>query len=449
MSIRSKTWRYIRIASAVMSLAVVAAVSVIAFSTGPPASHTGAPGESLCTSCHTSFPPNSGPGQLTLILPTTYTPGDVHTVRVRLQQINQRRWGFQITALTPANQMAGSWIITDALRTQTVSGLGRVYVEHTSQGTFAGTLNGPVEWEMNWQAPSTNVGNVTFYAAGNAANNDGFSIGDYIYSTSTSVPPAPAVVSVTIPNGGETWSVGTVQTIQWSTSNLTGNVKIELSRNGGSSFPEILFANTANDGIEDWTVLGPATSAARVRISSVSSPTVADTSDADFSIEKTPGIVAVPISSGWNMISNPVTTADDSVRQLYPTSDFPFAYGFNSSSGYFQSFRMLNGVGYWERFASGTTQVVSGSHRTVDSIDVMMGWNMIGTISEYVDTADIVSDPPGLRASPWFGFSGGYVAVSTLEPGKAYWVKANAAGKFILASPTAGGLQSRMRWRRE
>jgi len=437
MSTQSRTWRYARVLAAMASLAVVTAVGVVAFSTGPPASHTGAPGEGLCTNCHTSFPPNSGPGILTLILPTAYEFGATYQVKVRLEQMGQQRWGFQITALTPTNQMAGSWTITDPLRTQTVSGLGRSYVEHTSQGTFAGTPNGPVEWQMNWQAPSSNVGTVTFYAAGNAANNDGTSLGDYIYSTSSPVPPAPSAVMVSAPNGGESWGIGSVQTITWSTTNVTGTVKIELSRNGGASFPEVLFASTPNDGMENWTVLGPATSAARVRISSVSTPTVADTSDADFSIVQVPGVVVVPLASGWNMVSNPVTTANDSVRQLYPTADFPYAFGFTPSSGYFQSFRMLNGLGYWERFASAGAQVVSGSHRTVDSIDVMMGWNMIGTISDAVDTGSVVTDPPGLRASNFFGFSGMYVVVSTLEPGKAYWVKANAAGKFILSSPPA------------
>lgn len=435
MSNVGNTWKYLRMSVAVVSLATITGVGVVAFSTGPPAGHTGAPGESLCTACHTTFPPNSGPGDLTIIPPTAYTFGATHTVRVRLQQTGQARWGFQITALTSANQMAGSWMLTDAMRTQIISGLGRFYVEHTSQGTNAGTPNGPVEWEMNWQAPASNVGPVTFYAAGNAANNDGFNTGDYIYSRSVTVPPAPTTVSVTVPNGGESWSIGSTHTLQWSTSNLTGNVRIELSRNGGLTFPEVLFTNTANDGMQDWTALGPATSTARVRISSVSSPTVADTSDADFAIVQVPGVVAVPLTSGWNMISNPVITVNDSVRQLYPTADFPYAFGFNPSGGYFQSFRMLNGVGYWERFATAATQVVNGSHLTVDSIDVMAGWNMIGAISDPVDTADVVTDPPGLRASNFFGFNAAYVVVTTLEPGKAYWVKSSAAGKFILTGP--------------
>lgn len=266
----------------------------------------------------------------------------------------------------------------------------------------------------------------------NAANNSGTNTGDYIYSTSAAVPPAPAVVSVAVPNGGETWSAGSMQAIQWTTSNVMGNVRIELSRDGGSSFTEVLFASTSNDGSESWIVTGPATSAARVRISSVSNPGTADTSDADFTIVQDPGVVTVQISSGWNMISNPVTTADDSVRQLYPASDFPHAFGFNTTSGYFQSFRMVNGAGYWGKFSTSHTNVITGQERLLDSIAVQAGWNMIGSISCTVNTSAISTEPPLILASSFFGYNNGYFVASQFVPGKAYWVKVSQNGWVIL-----------------
>jgi hypothetical protein len=93
-----------------------------------------------------------------------------------------------------------------------------------------------------------------------------------------------ATLTVTSPNGGESWSGGSSQTLLWSSTNLTGNVKIDLSTDGGATFPTVIAASTANDGTEPWTVPATGTNAARIRLSSVSIPTVTDMSDANFTI---------------------------------------------------------------------------------------------------------------------------------------------------------------------
>jgi hypothetical protein len=95
--------------------------------------------------------------------------------------------------------------------------------------------------------------------------------------------PAPTL-TVTSPNGGETWTVGTTQSITWTSSNLTGNVKLEYSTNGGATWV-VIAANTANDGEHSWQVPNAPTTQGRVRITSVSLGTVTDTSDADFTIQ--------------------------------------------------------------------------------------------------------------------------------------------------------------------
>ena len=86
-------------------------------------------------------------------------------------------------------------------------------------------------------------------------------------------------ITVTSPNGGEVWPIGSSQNIAWTSSGLTGNVKIEISRNGGTSWT-VLSASTLNDGAHGWTVTGPATTQARLRVTSLTDPTVADVSDA-------------------------------------------------------------------------------------------------------------------------------------------------------------------------
>lgn len=146
--------------------------------------------------------------------------------------------------------------------------------------------------------------------------------------------------------------------------------------------------------------------------------------------------VNTSIAAGWNMISNPVTNAvpDDSAKHLFPTIT---SRVFRFSGGYVVGDVMNNGVGYWGKFPAATTNTISGTARTLDSVTVVGGWNMVGSISNTVDTSTITSVPGGIRASNWFGFSGGYQPVTQIVPGKAYWVKANAAGKFVFAS---GGL---------
>jgi CARDB len=90
----------------------------------------------------------------------------------------------------------------------------------------------------------------------------------------------------TVPNGGETWSIGSIQRIGW-TSTVTGKVRIELSRDQSTSWI-VLFDNVENDGVQDWTVTGPVTSQARIRVCSVATPRICDISDATFMIAQPP-----------------------------------------------------------------------------------------------------------------------------------------------------------------
>ncbi len=142
--------------------------------------------------------------------------------------------------------------------------------------------------------------------------------------------------------------------------------------------------------------------------------------------------VTVNFVAGWNMITNPVITENDSMNYLYPPSVFPYAFGFTAGTGYTQNSTLENGVGYWGKFPGAGSVVICGAPLTSDSISVDAGWNMMGSISFPVDTATIVSIPPGIRSSNFFGYSGGYSAATIIEPGQAYWVKATSPGYFVL-----------------
>ena len=66
--------------------------------------------------------------------------------------------------------------------TQTSTSGNRSYLKHNAQGTAPGT-SGAKSWTFQWTAPAAGAAEVTLYAAGNAANNDGGSGGDRIYAT--------------------------------------------------------------------------------------------------------------------------------------------------------------------------------------------------------------------------------------------------------------------------
>ncbi len=157
---------------------------------GPPSQHSGAPGEQNCTDCHNAA---TGVGQFTIVAPANYTPGQTYSIQVRHQTTDttRRRWGFEMTSL--ANNVAAGTFANVNANTRIISGGGRSYIEHTTSGTFQNQTSGAT-WTFNWTAPASNVGNVTFYAAGVQANNNGSESGDQEYVTNVVIPPAPVVV---------------------------------------------------------------------------------------------------------------------------------------------------------------------------------------------------------------------------------------------------------------
>jgi len=96
-----------------------------------------------------------------------------------------------------------------------------------------------------------------------------------------SAPPA-GTITVLDPNGGENWREGQSRNIQWTSSGVVGNVRIDLARDG-VNFTETIAGATANDGVDRWKVTGPATTSARIRVCTTDLA-VCDTSNATFRI---------------------------------------------------------------------------------------------------------------------------------------------------------------------
>ncbi|MFC1514986.1 Ser-Thr-rich GPI-anchored membrane family protein, partial [Candidatus Omnitrophota bacterium] len=92
-------------------------------------------------------------------------------------------------------------------------------------------------------------------------------------------------LGLTVPNGGESWTVGSIEQIRWGLTGAIEKVKIEYSLDGGKTF-----ASTVADGLPalqkaySWQIPDSPSRRVRIRISDSANPAVADYSDADLTI---------------------------------------------------------------------------------------------------------------------------------------------------------------------
>ena|SRR5436190_13453262 len=163
---------------------------------GPSPSHTNAPNEDNCTACHVDHAVNSGTGSVQiLVIPQTYQPGQQIPITVTTSQAGAVVYGFQLTALDQSGKTAGTFTLPTQNPAQIqivnniVGGQPRKYVEHTVDGILPTQFDSK-SWTFTWTAPNPSAGQIDFYAAGNSANSDGTTSGDYIYTTTKSLPEA-------------------------------------------------------------------------------------------------------------------------------------------------------------------------------------------------------------------------------------------------------------------
>jgi len=146
-----------------------------------------------------------------------------------------------------------------------------------------------------------------------------------------------------------------------------------------------------------------------------------------------PSSVFYHANRSWNMVSVPLTVSSGLKDSLFPTS-VSKAFEYLPQGGYAPRDTLIPGKGYWLKFIDSQIVAVAGSARSADTIQIIAGWNMIGSISQPVQVDSIVQIPPGIIASSFFGYDLSYAVANVIEPARAYWVKANIPGKLILRS---------------
>jgi len=91
-------------------------------------------------------------------------------------------------------------------------------------------------------------------------------------------------ITLTAPNGGESWKVGSNQTITWNYAYVT-RLKIEYSTDGGNTYNLIDDNVNPASGSYNWTIPNTSTKKAIVKLTDYNNSTVKDTSDNTFRIK--------------------------------------------------------------------------------------------------------------------------------------------------------------------
>lgn len=121
------------------------------------------------------------------------------------------------------------------------------------------------------------------------AHDGGTTESDKIAELSEFVPinmekiPGPELTLLS-PNGGEGWIIGETVTIKWQAES-PGEVRIELSQNGGISWLTLASSVSSEEGEWSWRVLPLETERARIKVVDITNPPYnSDMSDGNFSI---------------------------------------------------------------------------------------------------------------------------------------------------------------------
>ncbi len=243
--------------------------------------------------------------------------------------------------------------------------------------------------------------------------------------------PANPEITVTSPNGGEDWEIGSTNLITWSSTNAGNYVKIELFLSG--SFYATIAPSTYNGGYYNWSIpagLDPGSNY-KVKIMDTSDPSTYDDSDSYFTLS---GDIAITVDyiSGWNMVGLPLVVEDANVSTVFPEAIGGTLYSFNE--GYTLDSTLWQGEGYWLRFNNIGSATIYGIPITELTISLNEGWNLISGISSTIGLENII-DPSGIIVEgTLYGYNGTYISPENLVAGEGYWLRTNAAGDITLTS---------------
>ena len=198
--------------------------------------YTGAPGDqpSTCITCH-----NTGTFAPTATLQvfdaagttavTKYALGAEYTLRLTISAASgtPTAFGFQMIDIRKKDSTNVKGFLPKTSQAadigiDTITATGRVYAEHNAKLT-SNVIN------VKWKAPATDLGNIIFYAAGNAVNSGGSTAGD---------------------NGTASVSFQLASPISSGVNELADNINIQLSPNPTPSMVALRLESKINKAVK-------------------------------------------------------------------------------------------------------------------------------------------------------------------------------------------------------
>jgi len=146
------------------------------YNTGSPNGYTGEPPNNWTCGFNPSCPISGNP--------TSYVEGQTYTITITVDDPLASCYGFQIGVIDDTNQDGagtfavgmGSGIVIESVTT-------REYVEHNA-------LSSTGVWTFDWTAPSSNVGDITFYTSAVAGQCNNDPLDDAVYTSELNLSPA-------------------------------------------------------------------------------------------------------------------------------------------------------------------------------------------------------------------------------------------------------------------
>jgi hypothetical protein len=151
-----------------------------------------------------------------------------------------------------------------------------------------------------------------------------------------------------------------------------------------------------------------------------------------------PEIIEVQLSlqAGWNMVSVPVTPANNSSSAVFPSVDAVFAWNATGRS-YYEPTVIEPEKGYWVAVTENTIITINGTPIVNWTTDIKAGWNMIGSVNATASIADPKDYHDGSvipDAYWWDPLGRSYNLTTDIQAGKGYWVAATEDCLLTLAA---------------